>query len=67
MCIAVDRPFRRKGVATALVKGLLEMERHNAANIKVVNVESNDSGIAEFLKGIGFKHFISQYEMELVL
>lgn len=67
MCIAVDRPFRRKGIATKLVKHLVESGISGGTNIKIVNVESTDSGMAEFLRGIGFRHYISQYEMELAL
>ena len=65
--IVVDGRFRRHGVATELVRHLVERSGMAATLIKVVNVERDDSALGPFLKRIGFAVYARQYEMEMSL
>ena len=60
--IAVDKPLRRKGIATAL---LAEIEKRMAKdkNLKFGNVDDSLNGFFGLLKRWGFKQTIAQIEM----
>jgi len=59
--LAVHKNYRRQGVATELMKKLMEVIPGNS--IKVINVECSDVSMMNFLKSIGMNHSGQQYEM----
>ncbi len=65
--IVVDRRFRRHGVATELMRRLIERLEGRTASIKVVNVQCDDVALAAFLHRVGFVVYVRQYEMEMPL
>jgi ribosomal protein S18 acetylase RimI-like enzyme len=71
MCLAVARPYRRKGVASALLRALklkmLERLGDSARLIKMIGVEHADDGMLRFLKQAGFEVYTSLYEMRMEL
>ncbi len=67
MCLAVDRPYRRKGVASALLHVLKERLSDGVSMIKVIGVEHADDGMRRFLKQTGFEVYTSLYEMKMDL
>jgi len=67
MCIAVKKPYRRRGIATMLVKHLRDHLRDKVSSVKLINVQHSDEGTIRFLKRVGFQVYVKQYEMELDL
>ena len=67
MCLAVDRPYRRKGVASALLRALKKRLGDGARLVKVIGVEHADDGMLRFLKQAGFEVYTSLYEMRMDL
>jgi len=67
MTLLVKRGFRRKGIATALLRHQVEKMRSGISSVKLINVEHTDAGMIAFLKRIGFARYVNQFEMELVL
>lgn len=67
MIILVASSYRRKGVATALLRNQLEQIQSRTSNVKLINVENSDTGLIAFLKQIGFVAYVKQFEMELVI
>jgi ribosomal protein S18 acetylase RimI-like enzyme len=65
--LAVDRRFRRHGVATELMRLLVKRLEGHAAAIKVVNVQRDDLALGGLLRRSGFVVYARQYEMELLL
>lgn len=65
MNLAVDKNFRRQGIGSAMMKFLLETMKLPKASIRLVNVESADTGMIKFLENSGFEMKIKQYEMEM--
>jgi GNAT superfamily N-acetyltransferase len=59
--LAVSKGERRKGVGRALI---YELKKRNKADIvKIVNVESTESGTIAFIHSCGIPKIVSQYEM----
>lgn len=61
--LAVKKTYRQKGIGTRLIS-----EIQNLSDVKplaVINVEENEQTILYFLKKLGFKNQINQWEMEL--
>jgi ribosomal protein S18 acetylase RimI-like enzyme len=65
MCLAVDKPMRRTGIAAGLLSSLIEIIKDKVPLVKLVNVLHTDDGTIEFLNRMGFEKYTSQYEMEL--
>lgn len=62
--IAVDKSFRRKGIASALLSQLLEESQND---LSIINVDTVSKNIHSFFTSIGLKNYLGQLEMELVL
>jgi ribosomal protein S18 acetylase RimI-like enzyme len=67
MCLAVDKPYRRKGIATALLHNLKKHIKDKISVIKMLNVDHADKGMHKFLLKSGFEHYVKQFEMKLNL
>ncbi len=67
MCLAVARPYRRQGVASALLRTLKRRLGDGASTIKVIGVERADDGMQGFLKQARFEVYTSLYEMKMEL
>jgi ribosomal protein S18 acetylase RimI-like enzyme len=67
MCIAVKRPYRRRGIGTALVRHLVDSLKGVIPTVRLINVQHADSGMTSFLERCGFEIFVKQFEMELDL
>lgn len=63
--IAVDPTFRRKGVASSLLKQMIEMTESEI--VKVINVESPTPSLDAFLASKGVYLAGKQFEMVLTL
>jgi ribosomal protein S18 acetylase RimI-like enzyme len=59
--IAVNKNFRRKGIATNLLKHVFESIQNN--NVKVINTDVDCKSINEFLKANSFQPIGKQFEM----
>ena len=60
--IAVAKPYRRQGIASALLAGMLGQNR--APGIKCINTEiGRDDSLAGFLEAAGIAHAGRQFEM----
>ncbi len=67
MCLAVDRPYRRKGIASALLHALKKRLGGGVSLVKMIAVEHADSGMLRFLKQAGFERYTALYEMRMEL
>jgi ribosomal protein S18 acetylase RimI-like enzyme len=65
--LAVKKNYRHKRIAVALIKYLLQKIQDKTPLIRIVNIDTTDKGMISFLDSMGFKCYVSQYEMELVL
>jgi len=65
--LAVDRSFRRKGIARELLSALLNNVDSSVNEIKAINVDSNDQAMHSFLLNAGFSQLTNQYEMRMRL
>jgi ribosomal protein S18 acetylase RimI-like enzyme len=65
--VVVKRSDRRQGIAGRLVRHLINSIRDREFDIRVVNVQRGDHGMQALLAGLGFRRYVSQYEMELQL
>ncbi len=65
--VVVKRSDRRQGIGTLLVRHLIEVIRDRESDVRVVNVQRDDHGMQSLLSGLGFRRYVSQYEMELRL
>jgi ribosomal protein S18 acetylase RimI-like enzyme len=63
MTLVVRRPYRRRGIGSALVHHLVEHLPAGVASVKLLNVDRSDKGMPAFLNRQGFEHWIDQYEM----
>lgn len=61
---SVDKNYRNKGIAKQLF-GYISSKYEN--EISLINIDDTSDTTSKFIEGIGLKHFISQYEMELKL
>jgi ribosomal protein S18 acetylase RimI-like enzyme len=59
--IAVDKQYRKKGIASLLLQEIIKLNRHNS--IKVLNTEISCSSITEFLKSKNIDIKGKQFEM----
>ena len=64
-CLLVHPACRRRGIASALLAHLLGTTPRRLPEVKLVNVEPGDQGMARFLGASGFERFARQYEMEV--
>lgn len=62
--IAVDKKFRRKGIASAMVRYLIQK---HGTNLVLINVESGNLEITRFLEKIGLQNHIDQIELKCEL
>jgi ribosomal protein S18 acetylase RimI-like enzyme len=67
MCLAVDRPYRRRGIASALLRDLKQRLGGSVPLVKMIAVEHADSGMLRFLKQAGFEGYTALYEMRMEL
>jgi ribosomal protein S18 acetylase RimI-like enzyme len=59
--IAVDKPFRRQGIASLLLR---EMQKHNKiSQMKLVNADTTCNSIVDFLKAKNIEISGKQFEM----
>lgn len=65
MCLAVDKPLRRTGIAAGLLSSLIEKIQDKVPLVKLVNVLHTDNATIRFLSRMGFEKYAGQYEMEL--
>ena len=63
--IAVDRNFRCRGIATSLISDLIK--NTESQNISILNIDGQMKSMQDFLIKLGFKNFVTQYEMILCL
>ncbi|QZY56448.1 GNAT family N-acetyltransferase [Crassaminicella profunda] len=59
--IAVNKNYRRKGIARSIVTDLLK--NTESCKIEVLNVDNECKSTKEFLLELGFEYVIGQYEM----
>lgn len=64
MTVVVRPSHRRNGLASALVRCLVERLPSDLELIKLLNVDSVDSGMHGFLDALGFHHLVDQFEMD---
>ncbi|MBY6891424.1 GNAT family N-acetyltransferase [Clostridium botulinum] len=63
--IAVNKNYRRKGIAKSIITDL--MKNTESYNINVINVDGRSKSMKDFLLKLGFECGVSQYEMILKL
>ncbi|ENK0839418.1 GNAT family N-acetyltransferase [Clostridium botulinum] len=63
--IAVNKNYRRKGIARSILTDL--MKNTESYNINVINVDGESRSMKDFLLKLGFEYGVSQYEMILKL
>lgn len=63
--IAVNKFYRRNGIARSIVTNLLE--NAESYKISVLNVDAESKTTIDFLLGLGFEYYVGQYEMTLKL
>jgi len=63
MSLIVARGFRRRGIATALVRELVGRLPEGQAGLKLLNVDRSDHGMLSALERLGFAPWVDQYEM----
>jgi len=61
--IAVDKKFRRQGIATNLIQEVLKFA--NTERIKMINTDVNCESITEFMKSYSVEPKGKQFEMIL--
>jgi ribosomal protein S18 acetylase RimI-like enzyme len=64
MTVLVKPPYRRQGVGSLLVKHMTEGIKGRVPVVKLLNVLRSDDGMQSFLAGLGFRRYLSQFEME---
>lgn len=62
--IAVNKKYRGKGIAAAILTDLLK--NTEAARVGVTNVDDVSKSMKEFLLKLGFEYIVAQYEMMLI-
>lgn len=61
--IAVDKNYRNKGIGRTIVTDLIK--NTNSKDIRIINIDSKDNNLKNFVTSLGFEHITSQYEMVL--
>ncbi|MFX1479139.1 MAG: GNAT family N-acetyltransferase [Promethearchaeota archaeon] len=64
--IAVNPKYRKKHIGENLLHMMLE-NNPNVKRINIINVDTRDETLLTFLRNLGFKSFVTQYEMSLLL
>jgi ribosomal protein S18 acetylase RimI-like enzyme len=64
--LAVNPKYRRKYIGKNLIRMMLE-NNPNVKNFNMVNVDMRNEALLTFLRNLGFKSFVTQYEMSLEL
>ena len=59
--IAVDRNYRRKGIAKNILSDIIS--NTEASKVAVINVDDSSKVSKDFLSALGFLHYVDQYEM----
>lgn len=62
--IAVDKAYRRQGIASKLIAELAEKHGNS---FSVINVDKQAKHVTGFFESLGFENFLEQLEMELKL
>jgi len=65
--IAVKKSHRKNGIGAALLKHLAEQPSFNNDIIKIMNIDSKDTGFSSFLRKVGFEELVGQFEMSFQL
>ena len=65
--IAVSPDFRRRGIGTRLLAGVIADLPAGTETVKVVNVDRSDPATRALLEKFGFVIYARQYEMEMTL
>jgi len=60
--IAVQKDYRKKGIASGLIAGLAKKYGNT---FSVINVDKKAENVSRFFDSIGFKNYLEQLEMEL--
>jgi ribosomal protein S18 acetylase RimI-like enzyme len=61
--LAVDRAYRRKGIASSILSYLADNSLSD--KLAILNVDDSDTAMKEFLTASGFENYVNQYEMIL--
>lgn len=64
MCLVVKKGFRRKGVASSLLRNLMESLPGDTDKVKINNIDRTDKATLALLERAGANHVIDQFEME---
>lgn len=64
MCLVVKQEFRRQGVASSLLKDLMERLPDSTDTVKINNIDRSDKATLAFFEQAGASLVIDQYEME---
>lgn len=64
MCLVVMQGFRRKGVASSLLKALMEDLPEAVDAVKINNIDRSDKAMLAFFERAGATLVIDQFEME---
>ncbi|MBN1224679.1 MAG: GNAT family N-acetyltransferase, partial [Candidatus Aminicenantes bacterium] len=67
MLLVVKKSHRRQGVATSLIKHLVNRNRRGRQSVKILDIEHSDMGMTAFLRQIGFVMYVNQFEMEFLI
>jgi len=62
---AVNKKYRRKGLASGLLKQLIQLAETDS--VKIINIDSRDTAMKQFLNSINLSPGAGQYEMLLNL
>lgn len=65
--LVVDKPYRRRGAGGQLIAHCLSQLPGDLKTVKLVNVLHTDNGMIQFLEGLGFKVYVTQFEMAFSL
>jgi ribosomal protein S18 acetylase RimI-like enzyme len=63
LTILVKPSHRRKGAGSALIRELVRSLPEKIDAVRLHNVEASDTGMLDFLTGLGFEPLVDQYEM----
>jgi ribosomal protein S18 acetylase RimI-like enzyme len=65
LSLVVERPFRRRGIGTAMLTYLISQLRTDVCCIRALNVDHADEGMIALLRRFGFNLYVTQFEMQL--